>query len=63
MKPRVGPAREFRWLGWNAEHVQTIVRAAAVIGFAGAELYYITEHGGQLGHHALSPAGFTWHGA
>lgn len=55
-------AREFRRLGWNAEHAQTIVLAAAVIGFAGAKLYYLAEHGGQFGHHALSTAGFTWYG-
>lgn len=53
--------REFRRLGWNAEAAHSIVIAATVIGFAGAKLYYLVEHWGELSHHALT-AGFTWYG-
>lgn len=53
--------REFRRLGWDAEAAHSIVLAATVIGFAGAKVYYLVEHWGELSHHSLS-AGFTWYG-
>jgi phosphatidylglycerol:prolipoprotein diacylglycerol transferase len=53
--------REFRRLGWDPEVAHSMVLAATVIGFAGAKLYYLTEHWGQLNHHTIS-AGFTWYG-
>ncbi len=53
--------REFRRLGWDADIAHSMVLAATVIGFAGAKLYYLAEHWGELNHHTLS-AGFTWYG-
>ena len=53
--------REFRRLGWDAQTAHSIVFAATVVGFAGAKLYYLTEHWGELNGHMLS-AGFTWYG-
>lgn len=53
--------REFRRLGWDAELAHSLVLIAALVGFAGAKLYYLAEHWGQLDHRGLT-AGFTWYG-
>lgn len=55
-------AREFRRLGWNADHAWNMVVVATVIGFAGGKLYYLAENLGSLTPHHFGSSGFTWYG-
>jgi phosphatidylglycerol:prolipoprotein diacylglycerol transferase len=54
--------RSFRRLGWNPEHAGTIVLVATLAGFAGAKVYYLLEHAGDLSLHDFGSMGFTWYG-
>ncbi len=54
--------REFRRLGWNPDRAWNIVIAAFVAGFAGAKVYYLAEHAGNLTPMDFGGSGFTWYG-
>ena len=54
--------REFRRLGWNPERTWNMAFAAFVAGFAGAKLYYLGEHAGNLTSMDYGGSGFTWYG-
>lgn len=54
--------RAFRRQGWDPELAQTMVLRAALLGFAGAKLYYLLEQLPSLSLHDLGGSGFTWYG-
>lgn len=54
--------REFRRLGWDEDHVWTLVLSTTFLGFVGAKVYYLAEHGGSLNLHHFGSSGFTWYG-
>lgn len=54
--------RAFHRRGWKPDDAHAVAIAAAIWGFLGAKLYYLTEHVPHLSVHHFGASGFTWYG-